>query len=80
MDTTSRVFLCYNLTAKKEMEKIMITKKPVTNMNIGDLKSLILMLGIIDGKLDEMIQILTEVDRKLKKSISKPVEKKMEEN
>ena len=57
----------------------MITKKPVTNMNIGDLKSLILMLGIIDGKLDEMIQILTDMDRKLKKPISKPVEKKTEE-
>ena len=51
------------------------------NKNV-DKNSLILMLGILNGKLDEIVYLLTELNKKTKKTnpAKNSIEKTMDEN
>lgn len=46
----------------------MIGKSSSDNNKISNKNSLILILGILNGKLDEIIYLLTELNRKTKKT------------
>lgn len=48
-------------------ENVVISKKSSDNNKINDRNSLILMLGILNGKLDEIIRLLSELNKKAKK-------------
>ena len=64
-------------------KKIVIGKKNSDNNKISDKNSLILMLGILNGKLDEIISILGELNKKAKRTTNlakNSIEKTMDEN
>lgn len=64
-------------------EKIVIGKGNRDNNKSIDKNSLILMLGILNGKLDEIISILGELNKKAKRTknpAKNSIEKTMDEN
>ena len=59
----------------------MISKDSIENNTRNEKNSLILMLGLLNGKLDEIIYLLSELNKKQKKAITSikiPVEEKEE--
>ena len=68
---------------EKHLEKkIVIGKGNRDNNKNVDKNSLILMLGILNGKLDEIVYLLTELNKKTKKTnpAKNSIEKTMDEN